>query len=88
MNHHEGIQSFLYYSEPRGDANTLCPGSLNTLAPWTGTPVKVGEVENGALYIAGDGDDQLYGEFVSIPSACRVLERVNVFMINFDTHID
>lgn len=60
MNHHEGIQSFLYYSEPRGDANTLCPGSLNTLAPWTGTPVKVGEVENGALYIAGDGDDQLY----------------------------
>jgi hypothetical protein len=56
----EGVQSFLYYSEPRGDPNSTCPGNLNTLIPWTGAPVKLREVENGSLYTAGDGDDQLY----------------------------
>ena len=58
----EGVHSFLYYSEPRGVADASCPGTPNTLTPWTGAPVKVREVENGSLYTAGDGDDQLYGE--------------------------
>ena len=55
------IQSFLYFSEPDEDPNSTCPGSLNTLPPWTGNPVKIREVENGSLYTAGDADDQLYG---------------------------
>lgn len=58
---HEGIRSFLHVSEPlEPDPNSTCPGTLNTHTPWSGVPVKIREVENGSLYTAGDGDDQIY----------------------------
>ena len=57
----DAIRSFLYYSEP-AVATSSCPGTLNTIPPWSGQPTKVKEVVNGSLYTAGDGDDQLYSE--------------------------
>ena len=75
----EGIQSFLYYSELRGDPNSTCSGNLNTLTPWTGALVKLKEVENGSLYTAGDEDDQLYGACVCVcVCVCVCLTHVTI----------
>lgn len=55
------LQSSLYYSE-ESPLTSSCPGQPNTHTPWSGQLVKVKEVENGSLYLAGDGDDQIYGK--------------------------
>ena len=44
-----------------GADGSVCPGELNMQPAWSGRPTKLREVENGSLYTAGDGEDQLYG---------------------------
>ena len=53
--------SYLYYKEPVLE-DSKCPGKPNPLDPWVGEPKLVKTVENGSLYTAGSGDDELYGE--------------------------
>lgn len=53
--------SYLYYKEPEV-LDSACSGQPNTGAPWIGKPTLVKQVENGSLYTAGDGEDQLYGK--------------------------
>lgn len=52
---------YLYYKEPELQDNT-CHGNPNNATPWHGKPTLLKQVENGSLYSAGDGEDQLYGE--------------------------
>ena len=53
--------SYLYYKEPELEDTSTCPGKPNSLDPWKGEPTLVKTVQNGSLYTAGDGDDQLFG---------------------------
>lgn len=61
-----GPARYLYYphssSSSSSLSDSLCPGKPNTNTPWSGQLTKVREVENGSLYLAGDGQDQIYGK--------------------------
>ena len=41
-----------------------CRGKENTLQPWSGNLTFVRSIDNGSLYLAGDGEDKIYGTFV------------------------
>ena len=54
-------QCVLWSGLTRGQSTTQCKGTANTLPVWSGTPTLVSKVENGSLYVAGDGDDKING---------------------------
>ena len=41
-----------------------CRGKENTLQPWSGNLTFVRSIDNGSLYLAGDGEDKIYGTFI------------------------
>lgn len=43
-----------------------CSGQPNTNPPWTGQPVLKTKTANGSLWMAGQGEDQIYGELLVI----------------------
>ena len=62
----EGVSKSALFHGDASPLTSTCPGKPNSLAPWSGSLTKVKEVENGSLYTAGDGDDQIYGGYSRI----------------------
>lgn len=54
-----------YQEELHEGDGSVCSGQPNKLYPWMGAPDLLTQVENGSLYLAGYGDDQIYGKFNS-----------------------
>ena len=56
-------RGIFYYEEESASDSSACSGQPNLIAPWTGEPSLVRQIDNGTLYTAGDGEDMVSRTF-------------------------